>query len=384
MPDRLTVHARRLFDGAGGAPAENVRVTVESGRIAALETSAAEAGADLKADMLCPGFIDMQINGAMDVLFNDDPSVETIARIAEGARRGGTAHILPTFITAPGRSYQRALAAVKAALREGVPGVLGAHLEGPFLSPEKPGIHPAGHIRAPDEEDFKALTADDCGVRLFTAAPECIGPEAVKRLNASGAVVFAGHTAADAEDMEAAAAAGLSGVTHLFNAMPPMTARAPGAAGAALASNHLAASVIADGRHVHPVNLELARRAMPGRLCLVTDAMPSLEGEAEEFNLCGKTIRLRGGVLCDDSGRLAGANMAMDEAVRNMTKMTNATPAEAVAAASANPARALGLSGELGFIKPGFRASMTLLDADMKAVGTVIDGRAFDARGRPA
>lgn len=387
MPDRFTVYAWRMFDGSGGPPAENVWVTAEGGRITGIESGMSAAGSDFETDFLCPGFIDIQINGALDILFNDAPSAETIDRMAEGARRGGAAHILPTFITAPGRDYEKAMAAVKAARKNGAPGVLGVHLEGPFLSPEKPGIHPAEHIRTPDEDDFKALTADGCGVRLITVAPERIGADAVKRLRESGAVVFAGHTAADAEDMAAAEAAGLCGVTHLFNAMTPMTARAPGAGGAALGSDGLFAGIIADGHHVHPRNLELARRAMLERLCLVTDAMPTLEGEADTFDLYGKTIHLQGGRLTDDAGTLAGANLAMDESVKNMTEMTNASFGEAVAMASANPARALGLGNELGFIKPGFRASMTLLSEDMEGDmiigGTVVDGRVFDALGRP-
>jgi N-acetylglucosamine-6-phosphate deacetylase len=359
------------------AARESQLITFEGDTIAEVRAaSAGEAHAHgaVLADIVTPGFIDLQINGAKDRQFNFDPSVETLERIAEGARAGGTAYLLPTFITAPDRDYQRALAAARRAIERGVPGILGLHLEGPFLSPARAGIHDPAAIRSLDDTDVAALTAPFPGPLLLTVAPEEVSDAHLSALRAAGLFVFAGHSAATAERIGRANELGLRGATHLFNAMSQMSPREPGVVGAVLASPSLYAGVIADGHHVAPDNLKIAARLMPDRLCLVTDAMLTLAGTIDRFDLHGEAIRLQDGRLTNARGRLAGAHLAMNEAVRTMTRLADLPLGLAVRMASANPADAIGQGDRLGRVKPGARASMSLFDADLVPKRVLVDG----------
>ncbi|WP_341863730.1 N-acetylglucosamine-6-phosphate deacetylase [Gymnodinialimonas sp. 57CJ19] len=374
-PDRI--FARRLFVGGGAEPLSNQMIEVEGGRVTAVR--GADAPGDAPAfDIVAPGFLDLQINGAADVQFNFDPTPEATGKIAEGARVGGTAHILPTFITAPGQDYRQAIAAVGDALAAKVPGVLGLHLEGPFLSPERPGIHPAEAIRPMAEEDIKAVEdAVKLGPVLLTIAPECQDAGVIARLAKAGVLVFAGHSAATADQIEAAEAEGLQGATHLFNAMSQLTGREPGVAGAVMFSGKLFAGIIADGHHVDWRNIALAAREMPGRLFLVTDAMLTLAGTAQGFDLLGKAITLQGDRLTDVTGRLAGAHVDMVTCVRNMAAHGGVTLAQALHMASGIPAASLRLQDELGRVEAGFRASLTCMDDALEVQAVMVDGEIF-------
>ncbi len=373
------VLARALYDGSAEEPLRDQVVEIVDGRIAGvrpLQSGEAATAEIISADVVAPGFIDLQINGAADVQFNEEPSADAIARIAAGARVGGSAHILPTFITAPNTDYVQAIAAANAAQDEGVPGALGIHLEGPFLSPERPGIHPARYIRPLGEADL-ANIGQARGVVLVTLAPERQDLALVRRLVDSGVRVFAGHSAAGLAEMDAAIDAGVCGVTHLFNAMSQIAGREPGVVGAALMRPELSVSLIADGHHVHPSNMAMASRLAADRLCLISDAMKTLAGTVTRFDLYGVPVALGDGCLRGPDGTLAGAHLAMDEAVRNAVLLMNVSPGQALRMASANPARALGLDSELGRIAPGYRASLTLLNDDLTAEAVVIDGRLY-------
>lgn len=372
------LYARSLFDGVSDAPLPDRLVRIEDGRIATVQALAPGEAAPpdaFIADIAAPGFIDMQINGAADTQFNEEPTAEAVGRIAAGARKGGTAHILPTFITAPNRDFERAIAATNQALDERVPGILGIHLEGPFLSPERPGIHPPDFIRAMTGADAAAI-AKARGTVLVTLAPECQDHGLIARLVDHGVRVFCGHSNATADQMAAAIDAGVSGVTHLFNAQSQIAGREPGVVGSALMRPELMAGIIADGFHVHPQNLKMAARLMGDRLCLVTDAMKTLAGTVTAFDLYGTPIALAEGCLRGPDGTLAGAHLAMDQAVRNAITMMEVPPATALKMASGHVSQALGLGGELGRIAPGYRASITLLDGDLHANGVIVDGLA--------
>ena len=201
----------------------------------------------------------------------------------------------------------------------------------------------------------------------------------LKKLVATKAIVFAGHSDATESQIRIAEVGGLVGATHLFNAMSQMTGRAPGVVGAILSSTSLAAGIIADGHHVSWPNLAVAARLLPDRLCLVTDAMSTLAGKNTQFCIHGKTVRLKDGKITDDNGRLAGAHIAMDECVRNTIRYANVTPARAVAMASKNPASVLGLHQELGSIKVGYRASLTIFNKDMETTNVIVDGEIIKA-----
>ncbi|MBJ6765794.1 N-acetylglucosamine-6-phosphate deacetylase [Myxococcaceae bacterium JPH2] len=362
-------------------------VVFESGRIVAVTPAHAlpegVAKHRLPDDhLLAPGFIDLQVNGAGGVLFNDTPTVDAALAIAAAMRRSGTTGLLPTFITdAPDRTA-RACAAIEAALEREGSGVLGLHLEGPFISPERPGVHDTRYIREPDEATLAALCTlaqrlTRQGARLLmTLAPERVPDAAIARLVAAGAVLAAGHTAASHERTRQAVRAGVRGFTHLFNAMPPLGNRQPGPVLAGLDSDEAWCSVIADGFHVHPANLRLLLKVKPpGKVVLVTDAMSPVGTAATSFTLCGRTILRRDGRLVTEDGTLAGADIDLAQAVRNAVEWLGVSLDEALRMASLYPARALGMEQERGRIAAGHRADLTLLRADLTIAATWVAGR---------
>ena len=355
-------------------------VVLDGERIAGLmpETAAQLADLpqqDLGGHLLLPGFIDTQCNGGGGVLFNNAPTVESLRIMAATHRRFGTTGLLPTLITDTAEAMRAAIAALSQAIAEGVPGVLGMHLEGPFLNTEHKGIHDAGKFRLPDEADI-ALIAGSPGATLVTLAPERVSDATIRRLADAGVIVAAGHTAADYDSTRAALRAGVRGFTHLFNAMTPLASRAPGAVGAALDDPHSWCGVIVDGHHVHPASLRVAIAAKPrGKVMLVTDAMPPVGSEASEFLLDGRTITCDGFVCRSADGTLAGSALDMAAALRNTVHMLNLPLAEASRMASAYPADFLGLAGDRGRIASGQRADFVVLDDDLSVLQTWIAGQ---------
>ncbi|MGH7025874.1 N-acetylglucosamine-6-phosphate deacetylase [Brevundimonas sp.] len=376
----LLHNGRILVDGAFH---EDLAVVVDGDRIAAIGPEAAlraafpeATGRDLNGDRLVPGYIDTQVNGGGGVLFNDAPTVETIARIGAAHRRFGTTGFLPTLISDDLAVVDRAIDAVEQAMAEGVPGVLGIHIEGPFLNVARKGIHDPARFRTLNDEAVRLLTRMKTGRTLITLAPETTTPDMIQALIAGGAVVAAGHTDADYATIRAALDAGLTGFTHLFNAMSPLKSRAPGVVGAALENTTAWCGVIVDGHHVDPVVLKLALRCRPAdRFMLVTDAMPSVGAEGDHFFLQGRRITVKDGACLDERGVLAGSDLDMASAVRNARDLIGLDLPTAVMMASGAPAAFLGLERERGRIAPGFAADLVRLDDDLKAVESWIDGR---------
>lgn len=379
MSPTLAIETERLFDGERLLGPR--RVEISDGRIAAV----LEGGRSLEAAetlrlpagvTLAPGFVDAQVNGGGDALLNDDPSVATVARIAAAHRRFGTTALLPTLITDHPSKLAALAEAAEAALA--VPGVAGFHLEGPHLNPARKGIHPPEHVRPMTAEDeAMILRFARFGRSLATLAPETVPGEAIATLAGAGLRVSAGHTEATVEQMAAAADRGLAGVTHLFNAMSQMTARAPNVVGAALSDDRLYAGIIPDGICVSPANLKAAYRAIgPERLMLVTDAMPTAGGRLDSFCLQGRLITLKDGLLTDRHGTIGGAHLTMIEAVRNAMRFMGAPLADALRMASATPARFLGLEGEMGGVAPGRRADLVAFDEGFTIHGVWIGGMA--------
>ncbi len=371
LDDRHLIRAGRLFTGGGAAPLPDRLIEISNGVVTGI-ASASQAGeqADSHFDIVAPSFIDLQINGAGGALFNDAPNEGTLRTMISAARKGGTCHMLPTFITASGDAYRQAMAAVSAFSG---PEVLGLHLEGPFLSPEKPGIHPKDAIRTITDDDIGALVSHR-GLILLTLAPEHVTAEQMARLGRAGIVLFAGHTNATAETVSAAAGQGLAGVTHLFNACSQMQAREPGVVGAALADLRLSAGIIADGVHVHANALRVASRAMAGRLFLVTDGMPSFGSPSDNFMLGGQQIKRVGNRLQSESGTLAGAHLGMNEAVANMVTLADVPLTHALHMASGVPAAVLGLDQIYGSIAKGRPASLTCLSDNLTPVAVYVHG----------
>lgn len=364
MSDRLhAVAASRLFDGV--RLHEDAAVVIEGTRIAGVvERRELPATIPLRelpdGAWLAPGFIDIQVNGGGDVLFNDAPSPETIRTIVAAHRRLGTTAMLPTLISDSFETMRAALAAVEAVI-DTEPGVLGIHLEGPFLAAEKAGVHKLAALRPPTADDFNAIAAPRRGVTLVTLAPEQVPEDFVKKLAAAGVRVALGHSMATYTQTKAAMAAGLSGFTHLFNAMRPLAAREPGPIAAALESPVACYGLIADGIHVAPAMLRLAFRGA-GRPILVSDAMPPVGGARHSFALYGETISVQDGRCARADGTLAGACLDMASAVRNCVRLCDVALPDALRFASTNPADFLGLGGTLGRLAPGMRADMVALD----------------------
>jgi len=359
-----------------GAWLEGHAVLVDRGRIVAiLPDSASVLGARAKlpqGSLLAPGLVDVQVNGGGGILFNDAPSFEAARQIARAHRRLGTTAILPTLIT-----DTRAVFAEAAARAEIGEGVIGIHFEGPFLSQARPGVHQATLIRRPDENDLaclEALAARLGGPVLLTLAPETVEGAVLRRLRAAGILLSAGHSAADFERCEAAIADGVSGFTHLFNAMPPMAARAPGIAAAALLNPTTWCGVIADGIHIHPAMLRLLLANRPGKVMLVSDAMAPAGTDDAVFQLQGRTVFRREGRLVTADGTLAGADLCLMEAVRRAVRLMGVNVGQALGMASEVPAAFLGIGDRLGRIAPGCRADMVLLTEDLSVIGTWLHG----------
>jgi N-acetylglucosamine-6-phosphate deacetylase len=331
---------------------------------------------DIGGQLLLPGFVDLQVNGGGGVLFNDSPSVESIRAIGAAHRRYGTTGFLPTLISDDLASVAAAIAATDAAIEAGVPGVLGVHLEGPFLSKEKKGVHDASKLRVLDTAAIELLSSLKNGKTLVTLAPEMTSPEMIRALVDAGVIVAAGHTNAKYEEIQTALNAGISGFTHLFNAMSQLSSRAPGVVGAALDDEQSWCGLIVDGHHVHPAALRIALASKTrGRCVLVTDAMPCVGADQKAFELNGQAIELIDGKCVTADGTLAGSNLDMALAVRSTEDKLGVDRAEAVRMASKYPAVAIGLGDQYGRIEPGYRANLILADHDLNIIDTWIDGQ---------
>ena len=334
---------------------------------------------DLGGALLLPGFIDVQVNGGGGVLFNDEPSVQAIRQIGRAHRRFGTTGFLPTLISTDLEVVSQAIEATRAALAAGVPGVLGIHIEGPFLSMERKGVHDPAKLRELDDSALGLLTSLGSGRTVVTLAPEVTTPQIIRRLANAGVIVSAGHTNATYAEVTEALRNGLRGFTHLFNAMSQLTSREPGAVGAALEDRASWCGIIADGEHIAPPVLRLALRCKPHeRFMLVTDAMPPLGTDIRSFALQGRRITVNGLVCYDEEGRLAGSNTDLATCVRNVIEMLGLPLHEAVYMASLYPAEFLGLAHELGRIEPGYRANLVLADERINVLKTWIDGQPSD------
>jgi N-acetylglucosamine-6-phosphate deacetylase len=358
-------------------------LTCTGGTIAEIGGTQAPAGAeviDIAGGYLLPGFIDTQVNGGGGVLFNDDTTASGIAAIGRAHRAYGTTGYLPTLISDELEVIDAAMRATEAAIAAGVPGVLGLHIEGPFISKARKGIHNPDLFRTLDADSKALLKSLKRGRTLVTLAPENCTPADISELRDSGVLVAAGHTNATYDTAKAALKAGVTSFTHLFNAMSPMTHRAPGVVGAALENQDAWCGLIADGRHVDWAVLRIALRARPvDRFMLVTDAMPTVGSAQKTFMLNGKRIHVENGVCVDDNGTLAGSDLDMADAVRNIVQTVGRSLPEAALMAATAPAHFLGLQDERGSLSVGRRADIVWLDKKLNLKGTFIGGQSDEA-----
>jgi N-acetylglucosamine-6-phosphate deacetylase len=325
----------------------------------------------LAGGMLAPGFIDAQANGGGGVLLNDAPTADGVRTICDAHAKFGTTALLPTLITDSPEITVKAVTSVKQAIASGAPGCLGLHLEGPFLSPERRGAHDADLMRTMTEADVDDILSLGIETLLLTVSPERIAPGLIRRLVQGGAIVSLGHSNATYDQILMAVDAGARGVTHLFNAMSPLTHRAPGVVGGALDAGELWCGLIADGHHVHPAAIGIALRAkrQPGRIFLVTDAMSTVGSDQQTITLNGRTVWRRNGALELEDGTLAGSDLDMMSAVRYLVRQVGVELGEALRMASVYPAEFLRRS-DIGRIAAGARADLVHIDDDLNAKAT--------------
>lgn len=357
-------------------------VIVRDGQVAEVTPGQPPRAPDVRIDsgVLVPGFVDLQVNGYFGVEL-DAAEADGWRTVTSRLPETGTTAFMPTFITAPVRQLAQALraAAPLAAGPPSLPGarVLGVHLEGPFISPQRAGAHNRDWMTEPTAGAVTELLEAGNGLlRLVTLAPELPGAlTAIKQLDAAGVLVSVGHSDATAGQVVAAVGAGARMVTHLFNAQRPMHHREPGVTGQALADPRLTSGLIADFAHVVAPVCTVAFAAAPGRICLVTDAAACAGMPPGRYQLGGRAIELPPGdgvppVRAD--GTLAGSALRMDRAVANLVSVGVSLP-DAVTAATRIPADLIGRP-ELGRIAPGAAADLTWLDDDLRARATWVAG----------
>ena len=381
----------RLIGGSvvtPSGPLQDLDLVIEHGRIVDLAAhGAAGSTADDTADhtidvsgrIVAPGLIDVQINGGWGHDFTGDPT--TIGDVAAHLPSTGVTAFVPTIVTSPAAQRATAIQAFEALEpRTGAANAVGIHFEGPIISPSRPGAHNPAHIGFPSADELGGWTRER-GVAIVTLAPETPGAlDLIARLTTDGVVVSVGHSSCTAAQFARARAAGAMMVTHLFNAMAPFSHREPGPIGATLADNTVYGGIICDGVHVDPVAVRVAWRALgPSHMILISDAVAALGLGHGSGRLADVAVTISDRGVRTDADVLAGSNLSLDQAVRNLTEFSGCTPAEAIRAASANPAELLGLP-DRGRIEPGAFADLAVFDMDLRLERTFIAGHLAWAR----
>ncbi|PJJ73104.1 N-acetylglucosamine-6-phosphate deacetylase [Diaminobutyricimonas aerilata] len=354
----------RLLDARTDEPGW---VLFDGAAIAATGTGAAP-DADDTVDgggrTLVPGFIDLHEHGAGGHSFDDGPDAIRAALAVHRAH--GTTRSVISLVTNPVDVLESSLRGI-AELSATDPLVLGAHLEGPFLAPERRGAHNVDFLRSPDSDTIeRLLAAADGSLRQITIAPELPGAlDAIERLTAAGVAVAVGHTEADADRTREAFDRGARLLTHAFNAMPGIHHRAPGPVATALADERVVVELILDGEHVHPDVAALTFAAAPGRVALVTDAMAAAGAHDGDYRLGSLNVTVENGLaVLSGTHTIAGSTLTQDAALRFARERVGVTDRAAVEAVTLAPARALGLDDRLGLLAPGYAADAVLLEAD--------------------
>lgn len=336
-----------------------------NGRFTEIETNIPQGAkvTDLKGGYLIPGFIDVQVNGGGGVLFNDEISIAGLSAIAQAHLQYGATSIMPTLISSDIATIKKAIKVVDEAIEMKIPGIVGIHIEGPFISKSKKGIHDEKVFQSINKEAKDALKTLKHGKMLLTIAPEVNQIEDISELHDAGIILSAGHSNANYEQAKAGFEAGISGVTHLYNAMSPLMHRDPGLVGASIENKDIYIGIILDGHHVHEAAAKIAMRAHGTQnFMLVTDAMPSVGSKDKSFTLCGKEIKVENGICMDENGTLAGSDLNMAAALKFAILNIEIDEVEAIKMATYYPAKFLGLSDEIGQIKPGNAADFIIID----------------------
>ncbi|NAW77342.1 N-acetylglucosamine-6-phosphate deacetylase [Vibrio sp. V33_P6A3T137] len=330
---------------------------------------------DLNGANLCPGFIDLQLNGCGGVMFNDQISADTIQVMHQANLKSGCTSFLPTLITSSDNDIQQAISAQREYQKKYPHQSLGLHLEGPYLNVMKKGIHSVDFIRQSDQAMIDFICQNNDVVTKVTLAPENNDLRHIEQLVDAGIIVSIGHSNATYAEARKSFAAGISFATHLFNAMTPMAGREPGVVGAIYDTPEVYTGVIADGFHVDYANIRIAHKIKGDKLVLVTDATAPAGAEMDYFIFVGKKVYYRDGKCVDEHGTLGGSALTMIEAVQNTVEHVGIALDEALRMASLYPAKAIGVDKTLGRIKPGYIANLTIFDRDFNVKATVVNGQ---------
>ncbi|NRB13491.1 MAG: N-acetylglucosamine-6-phosphate deacetylase [Rhizobiales bacterium] len=382
--NKQIICGKAIFNGQDILPDHALKVTdgvIESlSPIAELDLAQAKSDGwqvvEFNDGLLTAGFIDFQVNGGGGVLLNDQPTEQGLAAIIKAHRKFGTTSMLPTMISDTFEKMQTVVDATNRALNQNMPGLLGLHLEGPYFNIMRKGVHLPAMIRPIDDGVLELYKSLKNGILMVTLAPEQAPKGFIGQLRDAGILVYAGHTDATYEQIQTALAEGLSGFTHLYNAMSPLANREPGVVGAAIEDDDSFAGLILDNQHVANASAIIAIRAKKrGKICLVTDAMSPVGTNGENFKLYGQDISVKDDTCFTQQGTLAGSALDMASAVRNCHLGLGIELTESLRMASKYPADALGLSQKLGQLQPGFRADIVHLDPKLMPTQTAVNGQ---------
>lgn len=332
---------------------------------------------DLNGSSLTSGFIDLQLNGCGGVQFNDAKEAiceETLVIMQHANERSGCTSYLPTLITCSDEMMKHGIGVMRRYLNKHQNQALGLHIEGPYINQEKKGTHNPCYIRCPDHDMIGYIIEHADVITKVTMAPEVVPEEIIQQLCQSGIVVSAGHSNATYEQARRGFAAGMRFATHLYNAMPLTSGRAPGLIGAIFDTPEIYTGIIADGHHVAWPSIRIAKRLKGDKLILVTDATAPAGADIESFIFAGKIVYYRNGAVMDEKGVLSGSALTMIKAVANSVTYLSIPLDEALRMASLYPARAIGVDNKLGSIAPGKIANLTAFNHDYHIMMTLVNG----------
>jgi N-acetylglucosamine-6-phosphate deacetylase len=365
----------------GSETLEGKAILIDDGRITAIISSSELPKSieiiDLQGDIVSAGFIDLQLNGCGGVMFNTNPSYDTLQHMHKTNLLGGTTSFLPTLISDSDVQIKNGLAATREYMQQHNFQVLGMHLEGPYTNKKRKGIHPVEQLRTPSNDMIRWLSEQVPYLKKITLAPEINHPQHIRQLADAGIIVSLGHSAANYSEAMAGFDNGITFVTHLYNAMTSIeSARAPGALGAVLDRGDIYAGIIADGLHVHWANVRIAKHILGDHLCLVTDATAAAlapEG-MRNFNFCGTNIEIHDGLCIDENGTLGGSSLTMIQGIKRLVEQTDIGIEEAFKMATIYPARAIKMDQHIGAIKPGMVANLVIVDHQYQIKHTIVNG----------
>lgn len=335
---------------------------------------------NLQGVFIAPGFIDIQLNGCGGVQFNETLealSIETLELMQQTNLKSGCTSYLPTLITSTDEFMIKAISVMRKYKKRNENQALGLHLEGPYISPKKQGIHNAELIRKPDQKMIDFLCKNSDVIHLVTLAPEQVENSMIQQLTDAGIKVSMGHTNASYDEATQGVRSGVRLATHLFNAMTTIEGRKPNVVGAVYDSPEVYCGIIADGYHVHWANIRNSWRIKQDKLVLVTDASLPAGTDITECTFAGKTIYHKEGKCLDEHGTLAGSALTMIEAVKNVVQEVGIPLDEALRMASLYPAKAIGVNNELGLIAPGKIANLVIFNDDFKIIATILNGNIY-------